>query len=163
MVSRYYTDALPVLLLAAAQYACIDDGAPHQSTYFMLLGLCTRILCSNSSSPKSVLASVQALRYLFAHSTRLFSDVGMFFEVVLVLQRALRDNGPEVRLAVVHAVVVLLKAPDFPLGGATLDAAPAPVQAMLDLCTLALLRELPEIAPDEIRPRLGSYVTKPAG
>lgn len=150
-------------MLGAAQYATVDESASNQSTYYMILGLCTRTLCSNSVPAAAILAAVLSLRYLFAKSTRIFSDEGLFYEVTLVLQRAIRDHGADVRIAVLDVVTLLLRSQDYPKSGASLDGPPASIQSMVDLYTLALVRELPEIVPDAARPRLGSYVTGPSG
>jgi len=162
-VLPYYTSGLPVLLQAASLYVKLDNTAAAQPTYYLILGLCTRTLCSNSATAEEALAAVRALRHLLAQSKRVFADAGLFYEVILVLQRALRDFGTDVRTAVLEIVVLLVAAPDFPKTTGSFSTHSAAVEALLDLCTLAIVRELPEVAPAASRPRLGSYAAGPQG
>eukprot|EP00041_Stephanoeca_diplocostata_P038665 m.1540274 g.1540274 ORF g.1540274 m.1540274 type:complete len:1737 (+) comp25248_c0_seq2:948-6158(+) len=158
-VLPYFDSAFPVLVVSAAMYTSravreerTDDGAEEAGTknassdFYLLLGLCTRALChTKERDVTTVTACITALSHVLDIPSQLSDDPDLLLEILYVLQTAARDYGAHVRVPLMATVVKIVNSANnlMPSPDKSTVGGESVVNAVLELCTLVLVSEVP--------------------
>eukprot|EP00052_Salpingoeca_macrocollata_P027528 m.261759 g.261759 ORF g.261759 m.261759 type:complete len:1893 (-) comp22753_c0_seq1:42-5720(-) len=144
-VRVYYEGAFQQLVHATGLIADLSDDADSDN-FFLLLGVCTRALCSRVDEGTTC-ACLKAIKRLIGASSRLRKDKVLCIELFDVMHHTLRTQGASAKQCVLEAVLESVTSDQGIEDQDDIVPGNSTVYSVLEICTSTLLRELPQLNP----------------